>query len=203
MLSRRPEDWTISFFGSFGPDRSVHFFLETFLPSKGGIEAMTSNLCFVLPILMIPSAGDTNSASFWLDKGNQLCNAGQLEEAIKAYDHALSIDGTLVDAWNNKGIVLASSGKNDEALKCFEEALKVSPRHAYTLNNKGMVLAQQKKYPEALRCFEAAIDVDAYFAGAWYNKALAMQSLGRGKEAKAAMKTAKALEPSPGGCRCR
>jgi tetratricopeptide (TPR) repeat protein len=164
---------------------------------------MIPNLSSLLPLLMIPSTGDTKSAGFWLDKGNELCNSGQLEEAVKAYDHALSIDGTLVDAWNNKGIVLASSGKNDEALKCFEEALKVSPRHAYTLNNKGMILAQQKKYMEALRCFDAAIDVDAYFAGAWYNKALAMQSLGHGKEAKAAMKTAKALEPSAGRCRYR
>src|SRR5512137_1603748 len=112
---------------------------ETFLPSERSLRAMTSKLCFVLPFLMIPSVGDTKSGKFWLDKGNELCNDGQLEEAIKAYDLALSIDGTLVDAWNNKGIVLASSGKNDEALKCFEEALKISPRHAYTLNNKGMI----------------------------------------------------------------
>jgi tetratricopeptide (TPR) repeat protein len=175
------------------------------LPSKEDSKIMSFkfSLGYALSFLMIPSAGDTKTASFWLDKGNELCNSGQPEEAIKAYDHALSIDGTFVDAWNNKGIVLASMNKNDEALRCFEEALKVSPRHAYTLNNKGMILAQQRKFLEALRCFDAAIEVDAYFAGAWYNKALAMQSLGRGREAKAAMKTAKALEPSAIGCRRR
>lgn len=143
-----------------------------------------------------------NSASFWLEKGNELCNSGDIEEALKAYDHALSIDGSFVDAWNNKGMILANMGRYDDALKCFDEVLKIAPKHVYTLNNRGMVLGQQKKYVEALRCFDAAIDCDAYFAGAWYNKALALQALGRGREAMAAMKTAKALEPGyHGGCR--
>ena len=59
-------------------------------------------------VLMMPSASETQSAGFWLEKGNELCNSGLGEEAIKAYDQALGIDGTLIDAWNNKGLVLAS-----------------------------------------------------------------------------------------------
>jgi len=149
--------------------------------------------------LMIPSSAE--SASYWLEKGNELCNSGQGEEAIKAYDHALSIDGTLTDAWNNKGLVLVCEERFSEALHCFEEALKLSPQHKHALSNKGMVLAQQKRYAEALGCFDAAIAVDPYFAGAWYNKALAMQCLGREKEAMAAMKTAKTLEGAGGSCR--
>ena len=153
-------------------------------------------------VLVIPSAGEMQSAGFWLEKGNELCNSGQGEEAAKAYDHALSIDRTLIDAWNNKGLVLASLGRLTEAMQCFEEALKLSPAHKHALSNMGMVLAQQKKYSEAIGCFDAAIATDPYFAGAWYNKALALQCLGRGKEAMAAMKTAATLEGSAGGC-CR
>jgi tetratricopeptide (TPR) repeat protein len=93
-------------------------------------------------------------------------------------------------------------GRFPEALQCFEEVLKLSPQHIQALSNKGMVLAQQKNYQEALNCFEAAIAADPYFAGAWYNKALAMQCLGHGREAMAAMKTAKALEGQSGAC-CR
>ena len=153
-------------------------------------------------VLVIPSAGEMQSAGFWLEKGNELCNSGQGEEAAKAYDHALRIDRTLIDAWNNKGLVLASQGRFTEAMQCFEEALKLSPAHKHALSNMGMVLAQQKKYSEAIGCFDAAIATDPYFAGAWYNKALALQCLGRGKEAMAAMKTAATLEGSAGGC-CR
>jgi tetratricopeptide (TPR) repeat protein len=67
-----------------------------------------SSLNFALSILMIPSVGDVQSASFWLEKGNGLCNSGQLDEALKAYEHALKIDASLIDAWNNKGTVLAN-----------------------------------------------------------------------------------------------
>lgn len=154
-------------------------------------------------VLMMPSASETQSADFWLEKGNELGNSGQGEEAIKAYDQALGIDKTLIDAWNNKGLILASLEHFPEALQCFEEVLKLKPTHKHALSNKGMVLAQQKKYTEALRCFEAAIAEDAYFSGAWYNTALAMHCLGRKKEAAAAMKTAETLEGGrEGGC-CR
>jgi tetratricopeptide (TPR) repeat protein len=176
--------------------------LQNLFALNGMLMNMSSrNL--VHTILMIPSSGETQSAGYWLEKGNELCNSGQMEEAIKAYEFALSLDATLIDAWNNKGLILANQNRLDEALQCFDEVLKISPRHAYTLSNKGMVLAQQKKYQDALDCFEAAIVVDPYFAGAWYNKALAMQCLGRGREAMAAMKTADKLEGKAGGCRRR
>jgi len=157
--------------------------------------SLNFSLGYIFQNLIIPFTSEMNSASYWLSKGNELCNSGDFEEALKAYDHALTIDGTLVDAWNNKGMIFANMGRYDDALKSFDEALKLSPKHVYTLSNRGMVLGQQKKYNEALRCFDAAIEGDAYFAGAWYNKALALQALGRGHEAKAAMKTAMALEP--------
>jgi tetratricopeptide (TPR) repeat protein len=154
-------------------------------------------------VLMMPSVSETQSAGFWLEKGNELCNSGLGEEAIKAYDQALSIDKALIDAWNNKGLVLASLERFPEALQCFDEVIALSPKHKEALSNKGMVLAQQKKYTQALICFEAAIAVDPYFAGAWYNTALAMQCLGRRKEAAAAMKTAETLEGGMGGCKRR
>lgn len=59
-------------------------------------------------VLMIPSAGETQKAGYWLEKGNELCNSGQGEEAIKAYYHALGIDPTLIDALNNKGLAMAA-----------------------------------------------------------------------------------------------
>jgi tetratricopeptide (TPR) repeat protein len=167
--------------------------LETFLPAEGHKSVMFS-MIRAFSVLMLPSTSDMQSAGYWLEKGNELCNSGQAEEALKAYDQALGIDATLIDAWNNKGLVLASLERFALALQCFEEALKLSPRHKHALSNMGMVLAQQKKYPEALGCFDAAIAIDPYFAGAWFNKALAMQCLGRGKEAMAAMKTAKTLD---------
>lgn len=79
-----------------------------------------SSLNLALSLLMIPS-DSAKSASFWLDKGNELCNSGQMDEALKAYEKALNIDGSLLDAWNNKGLVLASLERYPEAMQCFDE----------------------------------------------------------------------------------
>jgi len=70
-----------------------------------------SQFNLMLSILVIPSLGDTGDAGYWLEKGNEHCNSGQMEEALQAYGHALSIDGSLIDAWNNKGMVLAHLGR--------------------------------------------------------------------------------------------
>jgi Flp pilus assembly protein TadD len=91
----------------------------------------------IFSVLMMPSASEMQSAAFWLEKGNELCNSGQGDEAATAYDHALRIDRTLIDAWNNKGLVLASQGRLTEAMQCFEEALKLSPAHKHALSNMG------------------------------------------------------------------
>src|SRR5512136_164771 len=102
-------------------------FRKPFLRLKDNKNSMFS-IIRAFSLLMIPSASETQSAGFWLEKGNELCNSGQRDEAIKAYDHALSIDRRLIDAWNNKGLVLASKDRFSEALQCFDEVLRLSPQ---------------------------------------------------------------------------
>jgi tetratricopeptide (TPR) repeat protein len=85
-----------------------------------------SSLNLALSLLMIPS-DSANSASFWLDKGNELCNSGQMDEALKAYEKALSIDGSLLDAWNNKALALQSLGKGREAMAAMKTAQALEP----------------------------------------------------------------------------
>jgi len=124
------------------------------LPLKALFEIMSSlNLSFSL--LMIPSES-TQSASFWLDKGNELCNCGQMEDALKAYDKALSIDGSLVDAWNNKGIILANLGRYSEALQCFDEAIAIDPYFAGAWYNKALALQSLGRGREAMAAMKTA-----------------------------------------------
>lgn len=52
------------------------------------------------------------------------------EEALKAYDAALEIDPTYVQAYINKGIVYVRASKetfSEKALVCFEDALRLRP----------------------------------------------------------------------------
>ena len=40
---------------------------------------------------MLPSLTDMQSADYWLEKGNELCNNGQGQEAVKAYENSLRL----------------------------------------------------------------------------------------------------------------
>jgi Ca-activated chloride channel homolog len=57
---------------------------------------------------------DQNTASGHYNRGNALAKSGQLDEAIKAYEKALSLDANLEDAQKNRKIV-------EEALKKQQE----------------------------------------------------------------------------------
>ena len=75
--------------------------------------------------LFIPLLVEAKTADEWLNEGNQLGQAGNYAEAIKAFDEALKINIQFAEAWNNKGIALNNLGRNDEAIKALDEASKL------------------------------------------------------------------------------
>ena len=75
-------------------------------------------------------------AEKWLKKGDDLSNHGRYQEAVKAYDRALSIDTDYVAAWNNMGLALDNLGKYTEAVNAFDTALIIDPDAAIVWSNK-------------------------------------------------------------------
>jgi tetratricopeptide (TPR) repeat protein len=49
----------------------------------------------------------------------------QFTEALKAYDHAISLDRTHAGAWDNKGQILQGMGRHAEANMAEKEALRL------------------------------------------------------------------------------
>ncbi len=47
---------------------------------------------------------------------------GKYDEAIKAYDQAISINPQYANAWNNKGVALQALGRTSEADAAFAKA---------------------------------------------------------------------------------
>jgi tetratricopeptide (TPR) repeat protein len=68
-------------------------------------------------------------------KGNALAASGQMMAAIAAYDFAIGLDPTMVDAYNNKGNALASLQRFAEAIPVFNLALNLNPEGANTRFN--------------------------------------------------------------------
>ena len=80
--------------------------------------------------------------------GNALKDQGKLEEAIEAYNKALSIKPDYANAHNNMGNAHMEALNFKQAKICFVEALRINPN----LNKLGLSLALQGlgRYEEAI-----------------------------------------------------
>ena len=58
--------------------------------------------------------------------GNALQDQGKLDEAIKAYKHAIAIKPDYTDAYYNMGIALKDQGKLDDAILSYKKAIKLN-----------------------------------------------------------------------------
>ena len=52
---------------------------------------------------------------------------GNIDEAVSAYQHAISLSPESEYLWNNLGQLLAKNERNDEAINAFNKAFVVLP----------------------------------------------------------------------------
>ena len=88
---------------------------------------------------------DPQNSNAAVQLANTYFDAGQYDDAISWYSHALSVDPKDVNASTDLGQSYYYVGQIDRALRQFDASLKIDPRHAKTLLNQGFVLAFGKQ----------------------------------------------------------
>jgi tetratricopeptide (TPR) repeat protein len=91
-------------------------------------------------------------------KGLNLVKAGKKDEALIAFDRAISVNPNFADAWAYKGDILYNilyhdykiDQNYDDALTALNKAIEIDPSHVYALCVKANILKSQKKYDDAL-----------------------------------------------------
>ncbi|MFX0092255.1 MAG: tetratricopeptide repeat protein [Candidatus Hodarchaeota archaeon] len=84
------------------------------------------------------------------------------EEALKAYEQALTLDPKNARDWICKGATLNCLTQYAEALSCCDRALSLEPlKEAW--HTKGEVLGKLGRYTEAIECFDQALKIDPDF----------------------------------------
>jgi CheY-like chemotaxis protein len=105
-----------------------------------------------------PSPGPTApiDAEGWYDRGNSLLIMRRYEEAVSAYQNAVSMNPMNYQSWFGLATALDKVGKVQEALDAYERALSIYPRNPRILDAKGILLKKIGDDAEAERCFELA-----------------------------------------------
>jgi tetratricopeptide (TPR) repeat protein len=84
---------------------------------------------------------DPNNLKAWIEIGNIRMDMSRFNEAIDAYQKALSLDPKNVDVRVDMGTCYRNIGKPDVALNEFQKAIEINPNHGMAHRNMGVVLA--------------------------------------------------------------
>ena len=120
----------------------------------------------------------------------------RLDEALEAYNQAISADPTIAEAHNNQGNVLRELGRFEKAETAFYQALTLQPNYLSAQCNLAATLRSLGKLEEAESLARKTLDQDPGFDGALTILGRTLFDQGRTDEAISALKQAIELNPS-------
>lgn len=132
----------------------------------------------------------------WFERGCGLdSDAATYQEAIDAYETALSLDDGFADAHCNLGAVHYNRGDRDSARRSFRRCLELDPDHVEGHFNLANLLEEDGADDMALRHYLAALRSDPMYPDLHINLALLHEKLGRGSKAREHWRRYLQLEP--------
>jgi predicted TPR repeat methyltransferase len=115
--------------------------------------------------------------------GAQLLSKGKKQEAMHAFEKAVSANPAFMEAYNNLGCLQKRTGLVGEAVRSFQKALSIQPDSAKILNNLGNALDVLGRIEEAIETYQRAIKINTGYARAHFNLGVTLSSAGKTDEA--------------------
>ena len=105
----------------------------------------------------------------WNLIGSSAAQLGQLDEAVLAFQNAISIKPDYADAYNNMGNALKDQGKLEEAIQAYNKAISLKPNFVDPYNNMSIALQELGMLDEALQSCTKALSLKPDYSEAWNN----------------------------------
>jgi protein O-GlcNAc transferase len=144
--------------------------------------------------LQLRAAHDRASKLF--DRGNVLASKGQIREALRCFDKALSIVPGHLDALNNRGNCLSLLGRHQEAIAAYDKLLAAKPGDVRALANRATELKQIGQFEEAMAGYDRVLALAPSYADVLYNRGNAYVDIGQPKDAIRDLRRALSLLPN-------
>jgi tetratricopeptide (TPR) repeat protein len=141
-------------------------------------------------VAVVPEMG-----SAWVALGQALKAGKRNEEAERAYERAIGLDGMDALARLGLGELRVATGRADEAIEEFERALRRQPALAAAHLGLGNALALSGRTEEALVRYEEALALRPRLPEAEYAAGFALARLGRAQDAETRYRRALTMRP--------
>ncbi len=130
-----------------------------------------------------------------LQLGQALASAGQDQQAIPVFQHALELDPGLTAATYQLGLALQRTNKLQDAILLLQKAADAEPKNAEVLTNLGMALCQAQQAKDAVPILQRAVALTPGNATAHQNLAAAYIQLSQFDDAVTQLRAALKLSP--------
>jgi tetratricopeptide (TPR) repeat protein len=141
------------------------------------------------------ASADAMRAASYQNLGTTLQEAGRLDEAVDAFQHALALEPDYAPAHNSLGSVLRQQGHHDEAIAQLEAALRLQPAFDDARFNLGNARADRGDWAGAIAEYEALVRRRPDAVDVQSNLGIALASANRAGEAVEHFRAAATLAP--------
>jgi tetratricopeptide (TPR) repeat protein len=135
------------------------------------------------------------AAEHWFQRGLELEQSGNVQEAISAYQKAVDLDCTSAGAWLNLGTIYFNARQWQRAETFYNKALEADPKYALAHFNLGNLHDERGRPERALKHYLEAVELRPDYADVHYNLALLYQSRSRTMDAVRHWKLYLKLDP--------
>ncbi len=97
------------------------------------------------------------NSEYWHNRGRAFYDKKNYEKALKAFEHAISLDPNYTSAYQWKAAVYLATESYDQAIDAYDQILAYSPDNPKIVLLKGQTHARAKQFEVALEIFDQAI----------------------------------------------
>ncbi len=120
---------------------------------------------------------------------------GRLNESVKSFKKAITINSDYAEAHYNLGFTLQQLGQLEAAMKSYEQAIAIKHAYPNAHNNLGAIHQELGKLDAAIESYEQAIAIKPDYADAYNNLGNVLRSLGQMDAGVNCLKKAIAIKP--------
>ena len=138
------------------------------------------------------------TASEYYNYGLESIKKGGFDEAIAAWEKALALDPTMVNAYEKLGKAYYTQGRFDKAGEIYRKQLEMRPDDPMIYYSLGVVYRMNEQFEDAVKMQTKALSLNPKLATAYNELGLIYCKQKKLDEAIAAHKTALELDPKLG-----